>query len=166
LIEQAVITHVNGEEIFDQDQFMLGVGRLPAESSAILRVERADRPLVIVVDELAKYYVPNKIVTNPRPAWRGIRVDHVTASKTFGIWSDQGQVDPQGSVLITEVAPDSPAWKEGLRPDMMISHVAGNRVTTPRQFLDQVAGKTGPVKLRISVQGGDRPERVVRPDAS
>jgi S1-C subfamily serine protease len=167
LIEQDVITHVNGEEIYDQDQFMLGVGQLAAEASAILRVERDNRPLVVVVDELAKYHVGSqKIVTNPRPAWRGIRVDHVTASENFQAWTAQGQVDPQGSVLITEVAPDSPAWKEGLRPDMMISHVAGNRVTTPRQFLDQVGGQNGPVKLRLSVPSGEKPERVIRPDAS
>jgi S1-C subfamily serine protease len=167
LIEQDVITHVNGEEIFDQDQFMLAVGSLPAEASAILRVERDDRPLVVVVEELAKYYVDGrKIVTRQRPAWRGIRVDHVTASEHFPTWSQQGQIDPQGSVLVTEVAQQSPAWKEGLRPNMMISHVAGNRVTTPRQFLDQVSGQDGPVKLRLSVQGDERPERVIMPDAS
>jgi S1-C subfamily serine protease len=133
----------------------------------VLRVERADRPLVVVVDELAKYHVDgHKIVTKQRPVWRGIRVDHVTASEHFQTWSQQGQIDPQGSVLITEVSEESPAWKEGLRPNMMISHVAGNRVTTPRQFLDQVSGKDGPVKLRLSVQSSENPERVIPPDAS
>ncbi|MEX0676620.1 MAG: trypsin-like peptidase domain-containing protein [Pirellulales bacterium] len=166
LLDQDVITHVGGEEIYDRDQFMLSIGKLPAEASAILRVERSERPLVIVVDELAKYYVAgDKIVTGPRPAWRGIRVDHVTASQNFQTWSQRGQIDPQGSVLITEVDEGSPAWKEGLRPDMMISHVGGNRVTTPKQFLDQVSGKNGPVKLRLNLHTGDRPERVVPPDA-
>jgi S1-C subfamily serine protease len=167
LMDQDVITHVGGEEIHDRDHFMLAIGRLPAESSAILRVERAEHPLVIMVDELAKYYVAGeKVVTNPRPAWRGIRVDHVTASHLFQKWSDQGEVDPQGSVVIIDVDEKSPAWQEGLRPDMTISHVGGNRVATPRQFLDQVAGKAGAVKLRLNVQTGDRPERTIPPDAS
>jgi serine protease Do len=167
LMDQDVITHVNGEEIHDRDHFMLAIGRLPAESSAILRVERDDRPLVIVVDELAKIHVgDDKIVTSPRPAWRGIRVDYVTASRRFQQWSEEGQVDPQGSVVIVDVDENSPAWKEGLRPDMTISHVGGNRVATPRQFLDQVAGKTGPVKLRLGARSGERPERVIPPDAS
>ena len=166
LMTQDVITHVGGEEIHDRDHFMLSIGKLPAESSTILRVERKGRPLVIIVDELAKYYVGGeKIVTNPRPAWRGIRVDHVTASRHFQRWAERGQVDPQGSVVITEVDEHSPAWREGLRPDMMISHVGGNRVATPKQFLDQVAGKSGPVKLRLNLHTGERPERVVPPDA-
>jgi serine protease Do len=167
LLEQDVITHVNGEEIYDQDQFMLSIGKLPAESSALLRVERDERPLVIVVDELSKYPVAGyKVVTKERPAWRGIRVDYVTASRKFPEWSQAGLVDPQGSVVITEVDEGSPAWKEGLRPDMMISHVAGNRVSTPRQFFELVAGKDGPVKLLLNVRTGERPEREIPPDAS
>jgi S1-C subfamily serine protease len=166
LMTQDVVTHVGGEESQDRDQFMLAIGKLPAESSTILRVERNGRPLVIVVDELAKYYVGGEqVITRRRPAWRGIRVDHVTASPHFQSWAERGQVDPQGSVVITEVDDDSPAWQQGLRPDMMISHVGGNRVATPKQFLDQVAGKNGPVKLRLNLQTGERPERVVPPDA-
>jgi S1-C subfamily serine protease len=166
LVESDLITHVNGEPIHDQDQFMLSIGQLAAESSAILRVERAGRPLVLVVEELAKYEVGgHKIITNPKPAWRGLRVDYVTASPNFRAWSELGRVDPQGAVWVVEVAEDSPAWKEGLRPDMMISHVAGNRVATPRQFFDQVGGQNGPIKLRLNVPGGERPERVVPPEA-
>jgi S1-C subfamily serine protease len=167
LLGQDVITHVGGEPIRDRDHFMLAIGRLPAESSTILRVERGERPLVIVVDELAKYYVgEGMIVTQRRPAWRGIRVDHVTASPLFHEWSRQGLIDPQGSVVITEVDQDSAAWQEGLRPDMMISHVAGNRVATPGQFLDQVAGKSGPIKLQLAARTGADAERTIPPEKS
>jgi serine protease Do len=167
LMDQDIITHVDGQEIHEQDQFMLAVGRLPAEGAATLRVERDGRPRVVVIDELAKYYVPaGQVVTNPRPAWRGLRVDHVTASRNFQNWSQQGLVDPQGSVLVTGVDENSPAWNEGLRPEMLISHVAGTRVATPRQFLDQVAGKDGPVKLRVDDRSGKPGERVIPPDAS
>ncbi len=165
LLDQDVITHVDGQEIDDQDQFMLAIGKQPAEGSVLLRIERHGRPQVIVVDELAKYYVDErKIVTNPAPAWRGIHVDFVTASRSFQTWAVQGRVDPQGSVLITDVDQSSPAWNEGLRPDMMISHVAGNRVATPRQFRELVAGKPGPVKLRLSDPADKSPERVIPPE--
>ena len=167
LMDGDVITHVNGDEIFDQDRFMLAVGKLPAESSAILRIERAGRPLVIVVDELAKYCVKGyKVVTTPEPAWRGMRVDHVTASPDFGDLITHGRIDTQGSVWVTEVEEGSPAWQQGLRPGMMISHVAGNRVATPGQFFDQVSGKQGPVKLKLHAQAGEEPDRVIAPEAS
>ena len=167
LMDQDIITHVDGQEIHDQDEFMLSIGRLPAEGVATLRVERDGRPRVITIGELAKYGIPSgQIVTNPRPAWRGMRVDHVTASRNFQTWSQLNQIDPQGSVLITEVVENSPAWNEGLRADMMISHVAGNRVATPRQFLDQVTGEDGPVKLRIDDRSGKPGERVIPPEES
>jgi S1-C subfamily serine protease len=166
LMERDVITHVNGEEIHDQDRFMLNVGKLPADSTAILRVERDGRPLVLVVEELAKYYVAgNKVVTTRPLAWRGMRVEHVTASPTFKDLLNGGRIDPQGSVLVSDVEEDSPAWQEGLRPGMLISHVAGNRVSTPRQFLDQVSGQDGPVKLRLSAVPDDQAERVIGPEA-
>jgi S1-C subfamily serine protease len=167
LMEQDVVTHVGAEEIFDRDQFMLNIGKLASEQSVTLRVDRNGRPLAIDVEELAKYYVGGeKVVTNPRPAWRGIRVDYVTASPHFQDWWQRGNVDPQGSVLITDVVYDSPAWKEGLRAEMMISHVGGNRVSTPREFLNSVGGQEGPVKLRLNLRTGEQPERTVPPDAS
>ncbi len=167
LMEQDVVTHVGPEEIFDRDQFMLSIGKLAAEESVMLRVDRNGRPLAVVVEELAKYYVGGeKIVTNPRPAWRGIRVDYITASPHFQDLWQRGNVDPLGAVLITEVVNDSPAWKEGLRANMMISHVDGNRVSTPREFLNSVAGHEGPVKLRLNARSGEQPERTIPPDAS
>ena len=56
-----------------------------------------------------------------------MRVDYVTVIANLQSGRRAGRIDPQGSVLITEVDEGSPAWNEGLRPDMMISHV-GNRV--------------------------------------
>ena len=71
LRDQDIITHVDGQPIYDQDQFMLAIGKLPAEGTASLTVERDGRLRTIVADSLAKYYIPaGKMVTNPRPAWR------------------------------------------------------------------------------------------------
>jgi serine protease Do len=163
LLPQDLITHVDGQEIHEPDDLMLGIGKLPPDGSVRLIVERAGRPIVITVHELSKYYVKGrKIATNPPPAWRGIHVDYVTASAEFQERADQHRIDPHGCVLITEVDRDSPAWNQGLRPHMLITHVAGHSVATPKQFRDEVALKNGPVRLRLSLTSGEqRSERTI-----
>jgi S1-C subfamily serine protease len=162
-----LITAVNDVPVKQADDLLLQVGKLPPEASVRLTVERDGRVETVIIPELAKYYVPRKkVVTNKPPAWRGLRVDYVTASPRLKELSDQQRIDPKGSVLITEVDPESPAWKEGLRPDMMVSHVGAQRVTTPGEFREAVSNQTGPVQLRLNLPETDRPERTIPPDAS
>lgn len=161
-----LITHVDGQPIYDQDQFMLAIGKLPADGQTLLTVQREGHVRKVEIGNLAKYFVPEgKIVTAPRPAWRGMQVDYVTATRNFQMWSQQGDLDPQGSVLVTEVAESSPAWNEGLRPDMRITHVNGERVASPREFAERVAGATGPVKLKVYDRANKHPEHTVPPEA-
>ncbi len=164
-----VITRVNDFPVNEADDLLLHVGALPPDSSVRLTVLRDGQPHSIVIPELAKYGVSSKqVVTNPPPGWRGLRVDYVsiTLARDVRSLSDQRRIDPQGSVLITEVEPDSAAWKEGLRTDMMISHVDNRRVSTPKEFRAAVADKEGPVQLRLSPSPDDRAVRTVPPDAS
>lgn len=162
-----LITAVNDIPVKQADDLLLQVGKLPPQASVRLSVERDGRVETVIIPELAKYYVPRKkVVTNKPPAWRGIHVDYVTASPRLKELSDQQRIDPKGSVLITEVDPESPAWKEGLRPDMMVSHVGAQRVTTPVEFREAVANQNGPVQLRLTLPDADRPERTIPPDAS
>ncbi len=161
-----LITHVAGKRIFDADGLLLEVGKLPPEASVELTVKRDEQVRTITIGELSKFWVSGKkIVTKLPPAWRGLRVDYVTAAEKYRDWSTQHLVDPQGSVVITEVAPDSPAWREGLRPDMCISHVGDRRVSTPKQFHELVAGQSGPVKLRLTMPAGEDPARTIPPEA-
>jgi S1-C subfamily serine protease len=164
-----LITHVNDRQVRGPDDLLLEVGRLSPEDSVRLTVERDGRVLSVVVPELAKYYVPRrKIVSRQPPAWRGMRVDYVTATtreKLDSLASTRG-IDPQGSVLIIEVQENSPAWNEGLRPDMMISHVGNRRVMTPKEFREAVAAESGPVRLRLSPPPDDGAERTIPPEAS
>ncbi|MGD9722791.1 MAG: trypsin-like peptidase domain-containing protein [Pirellulales bacterium] len=160
-----VITHVNDTPVLEPDDLLLHVGKLPPEASVRLTVERDGQVETVIIPELSKYAVTRKkIVTNRPPAWRGVRVDFVTASPNLQALAEQRRIDPQGSVLITEVEENSPAWKEGLRPEMMISHVGGQRVTTPREFRAAVAGESGPVKLRLSPPM-ERQEWTIPPEA-
>ncbi len=93
-------------------------------------------------------------------------MDYVTASERFRDWMAQRRIDPQGAVWITEVDENSSAWKEGLRPDMMISHVGNKRVATPKDFQEAVANQQGPIKIRLTLAPNDRPVRTIEPDAS
>jgi serine protease Do len=162
-----VITQVNGQEIHDHDSLLLQIGKLAPDAGAVLTVERDGKTRSVTIRELSKFWIPGKkVVTNPRPAWRGIRVDYVTASEHFRDWTVQRRIDPQGSVWITAVEEDSAAWKEGLRPDMLITHVGPKRVTTPAEFVDAVANQQGPIKLRLALPPAERPVRTIEPDAS
>ena len=67
---------------------------------------------------------------------------------------------------MSDVEQNSPAWKEGLRPDMFITHVAGTRVGSPKQFRSATAGKDGPVELKVlSPEGGQPAVHKVPPSA-
>lgn len=159
LIVGDVISQVNGHAIYDADGLMLQIGKLPVEALARLTVERDGREIPVSV-ELTKYPVEGKkIVTLVTPSWRGIRVDHSTAKKVFVdhqvlpaqrfLQADFLRADADGYVLITEVDRQSQAWKEGLRPDMFVTHVENARVTNPKEFKAAVTGKTGSIKLRV-----------------
>ena len=46
---------------------------------------------------------------------------------------------------------------------MEITHVGGKRVTTPKQFRDEVAGQQGPVKLLLFTALANAPSASFRP---
>jgi S1-C subfamily serine protease len=50
---------------------------------------------------------------------------------------------------VSDVQPDSLAWKAGARPGNLLTHVDGQRVTTPIQFHEAVETLDGDVKIRL-----------------
>lgn len=162
-----VITHVNGQEVFEADQLVLHVGKLSVDAVVRLTVQRDGQVLPVLV-ELTKNWVPGKkIVTNLPPAWRGLRVDYATASRQFQEQLRQNRgIETDGCIVVTDVEQNSAAWKEGLRPEMFISHVAGTRVGSPKQFRAATTGKDGPVELKVlSPEGGQPATHTVPPSA-
>ena len=146
-----VITAVDNRPIHGSDSLMLEVGRMPAGAMAHFAVLRRDEPMQVEV-ALAKYPVSSKkVVTSPRPAWRGLRVDYTTAT-----------VDTEGTrpasfddgVIVTEVEEGQPAAQAGLRSGMLITHVDRTPVHNPKQFRAAVAGKTGVVQLHLAGRDG------------
>jgi serine protease Do len=86
---------------------------------------------------VAKLAVTGKAIASNRPdSWRGIRVDYATALEGPALAEAiaSGAFDPQGCVLVSDVEPESDAWRAGIRPGMFISHVGRKRVSTPEEF--------------------------------
>ncbi len=161
LLPDDIITHVDGQAVFDADGLMLHVGKMPAEATVRLTVERDGR-LTPVHVSLSKLFVRGKkVITSPVPYWRGLRVEYPTATEDFQVRANRREIDLDGCVVISDVEADSPAWKEGLRPNMVISHVGGTRVSTPREFQSAVSGKNGAVPLRQIIADDNRPVRSV-----
>ena len=66
------------------------------------------------------------------PSWRGLMVEYPTAIESYRSLSLL--IDPEGCVVVTEVANPSNAWKAGIRPMMVIHAVNGLPVRTPSDF--------------------------------
>jgi len=155
-----IITAVNDQPIYDADGLVLEVGKLPVEAAARLSVVRGGRPRTLEVT-LAKYPVRGKkIITEPAPAWRGMRVDYATALLEADLRARTGWSFADEGVLVAEVQDDTPAFAAGIRRGMLISHVGRTAVRTPREFHAAVGTKNGPVQLRI-VGDADNPLRTV-----
>jgi len=156
-----LIASVNGTPIYDADGLVLEVGRLPVESVVRLGVVRETERLNVDV-ALTKYPVRGKkVVTNPAPSWRGMRIDYPSA-----LPENDNRPEPESlvfdrSVLVTEVEQGTPAWRAGMRPGMLISQVDRTPVRTPREFRTAVSGKTGPIRVTLADSQGENAVRTI-----
>ncbi len=156
-----IITAVDGKPVLDADSLVLEVGRLPVESRVELTVLRDGQQRRLRV-KLGKYPVRGKkIVTNRPPSWRGIQVDYPTVLVDDGNRLGRSPGYFEDAVLVTEVQSPSPAWSSGLRAGMSISHVGSKAVHTPRQFRALVAGRPGPIEVRLTEE--EKPVRTIPP---
>jgi S1-C subfamily serine protease len=130
------ITRVAGQAVDDIDLMQLVVSSLPPSTSTTIEYERGGRAAKTNAT-VAKLAVTGKTIATARPdAWRGIRVDYSTALEGQVLVEAiaSGAYDAQGCVLVSEVEPESEAWRAGVRPGMFISHVGNKRVSTPDEF--------------------------------
>ncbi len=156
-----VITAVGGKPIYDADGLVLEVGRLPVDSVVRLEILRDGRARQLDVTLTKLNVHGKKIVTDPGPAWRGMRVDYLSAGiEPFARGTLGGPAFDEG-VIVTDVQADTLAWQAGLRPGMLISHVERTQIRNPKQFHEAVAGKSGAVRLRMADLDGQTPEQAV-----
>jgi serine protease Do len=143
-----VITHVEGRPVYDADGLVLEVARHPAGAETRLTVLRRGRgPGEEVPLRLAKARVSgDRIITAPRPAWRGLLVDFATAVLPAG------ELPAEPAVVVAAVEPDSAAAQAGLEVGQAIRRVNGQPVGTPAEFRQAVENATGVVTLeRVAV---------------
>lgn len=152
-----IITKVGGEATPTADRLQLLVGQQPPGSELRVAYERNGSPSEATVRLSKHFTIGEKIVTNPPPRWRGIQVDYATAISQAALEqaSRQGLIDPAGCVVVTAVSPESVSWKQGVREGMFISHVGGERVTTPAEFWRVVEQAEESVKLRFTRPTGE-----------
>ncbi len=51
--------------------------------------------------------------------------------------------------MVSDVDKDTPAERAGVKSGMLISHVDGQPVRTPKEFQAAIAAKSGAVQLRL-----------------
>jgi serine protease Do len=135
-----VITHIADQPMNDIDDVQLAISSQQPGATTSIAYERDGQSATANVT-LAKLAVAgNKIATVRHEAWRGMRIEYATTLDAIALAEaiKTGAYDEQGCVLVTEVEPDSSAWRAGVRPGMFVSHVAKKRVTTPEEFGDAV----------------------------
>lgn len=160
-----IVTAVNGVSIYSTDDLVREVGQLPVEATASLSVLRGGRERTINV-KLSKYPVRGpKIVTEPKPGWRGVHVEYTTAVVDPEIRKASGMKFFDDRVVVTEVENDSPAWNAGLRPGNLITHVGRRAVRTPADFAEAVAEHRGEVRLRVAGPADRKTADLVVPEA-
>ncbi len=165
LQKQDLVSHIKDEPMTDPDRMMLRLGFYQVETKIQIRYIRRDKKKSTNV-VLLKLGIPGrKIYTKREAPWRGMNVDYSTATTDLYALSRKGLLDPQGCVLIKKVDKESATWKEGLRPNMFISHVDGRRVKRPADFRNAIASKKGPVRIRLTTMSAKTSERVIQPGA-
>lgn len=157
LSEGDIITSINGKPISDQNELVVAVGSLPAGEMIDAEIVRMQSRKTIRFP-LAKYPVEGEIiVTNRRPAWKGIRVDHLSTLARQGLRFGTENSYRDGGVVVKEVDPKSEAYKKGLRENQIITRVSGQSVDTPDEFQTAIdkATSNSNEPVRLSIQDGD-----------
>ena len=163
------MTHLNGEPLFDDDDLIREVSQLSPTQTVKLKVLRG-QDLPAKGDELEISAVLTKrggqtlrpgIATIPPQSWRGMQLEDATAAPRNALLSVQ--LPAAGAVYVTEVVPESPAWKANFRAGAFISAIAEQPITTAKQFFETVAGQSGDVPLRILAANGETRVQTVSP---
>ncbi len=146
------ILQVDGKLVTSVDDVQLAVSLLPPAATTNISYSRNGvlSTTTLAVAKLAA--AGHNIVTVRPPAWHGLRIDYATAlnAQELAQAISAGSYDPQGCVLVTDVAKDGDAWKAGVRPGMFVSHVGGKRVTTPAEFREAAANASSLDDLRFT----------------
>jgi serine protease Do len=164
-----VITHCNEVPIHDDDDLIREVSSHAPGQSVRLRLQRTgDSPTkveslekVVLLTKRSATALRPPIATVHPPSWRGMRVDDATAAPREALGSVPLPIS--GGLYVTEVAEDSPAWNAGLRSGVFITAMAGQPLTTAREFFALTGQHSGEVPLQILTATGATSVQTVSP---
>jgi serine protease Do len=149
-----LITSVNGVEVRSDDDLVREIGLLGPEATATIAVMRPrggglTRASVDV--RLGKWpvYDDTAILATAKryEPWRGMEMDYPTARRRY-LTTQLFERYPQ-AVVVTSVAPGSPAAVAGLQEGLFISQVNGVPTPTPAEFIAATRDLSGPVAIQL-----------------
>jgi S1-C subfamily serine protease len=140
------IVAVERQPIADFDDLILAVNAFPPGVPIRLSVRRGENTLEKTL-VLSKFPVDGEVIATNRPvAWRGLRVDFLTAS-SLRIFGPEAIGTSKPGVLIAEVEAGSPAATAGLKKGQIVHKVGDQNVRSPQEFHEAIANLKGPVSL-------------------
>lgn len=154
LSNEDVVTHIDGEPVYDFDDLRRLVGRFAAGSTVAITYEQGQEKggrvnvANVVVGKYRKSGLQKAreaIVSVTEPLWRGMQVDFSTA--VVEMRSIQSALPMR--IAVSAVLPDSPAAKAGVHPGMFVANVGNTPVDSPSDFHRAVAKLSGPVTLQV-----------------
>lgn len=151
LLPSDLILSINGTRLHNELDLMREVGKAGAGSEAKLQILRGKNPRVLTLTvKLGKWPVADDegiVQTRYRhPLWRGLRVDYPTARAKYTF----SPFTYPPAVVVTHVAPDSPAKQAGLAEGTFIHMINDQPVQTPDAFYQEAQrASNSPVTLQL-----------------
>ncbi|QDT99021.1 trypsin-like peptidase domain-containing protein [Gimesia aquarii] len=133
-----LILSINGKKLTNHLELMREVGKAGAGNEVKLQILRGRKPRELTLTvKLGKWPVVDDegiIQTQYRhPLWRGLRIDYPTARSKF----TYSPFSYPPAVVVTHIAPESPAQVAGLKEGTFISHINNQAIKTPDLFYQE-----------------------------
>jgi serine protease Do/serine protease DegQ len=139
-----VVVAINGRPVRGSSDLRNRVGLVPIGEEVELRVLRAGRPVVIRA-RVAEPFAVSTTVGEAVPQLEGARVANIEPGMPI-----YGQVE---GVVVTQIEPNSPAARNGLRRYDIVVAVNRRRVRSVQELFAAVRGVEAP--LRVSLLRGE-----------
>jgi Do/DeqQ family serine protease len=154
-----VIREFNGEAVKDASQFKLQVAQTAPGAKATVQLIRDNQPKTLEIT--LGQFADDKLATNQSNAARG---DEKDALAGVGVTDLNQNIRAQAKIpsevdgaVITEVAPNSPAYEAGLRPGDVITEINREEVKNARDAVAKTEKPVGDETLvKVWSHGGSR----------